>query len=143
MSCSVILVRITSTHVENTFFTTKKERSNKDHLHTRGEYTARKIPPIKSSGSPPHTWRIRYACRPRIMCHRITSTHVENTILLINSNFKFWDHLHTRGEYDLSVSSHYLLLGSPPHTWRIPQKTQHPVIIHRITSTHVENTFWL
>ena len=53
------MVRITSTHVENTEEEKKTQNVNK--------------------GSPPHTWRIHNNVTQRIIRVGITSTHVENT----------------------------------------------------------------
>ena len=71
-------------------------------------------------GSPPHTWRILRTGLMGPAAGRITSTHVENTLLF--------------------VAVHDLLTGSPPHTWRIPVFHDEALIPARITSTHVENT---
>ena len=52
-------LRITSTHVENTYLSRAGMHRSEDHLHTRGEYAPVRIKYFQSSG--------------------ITSTHVENT----------------------------------------------------------------
>ena len=52
-------LRITSTHVENTLKSGLITKSNRDHLHTRGEYLNRFWCVITNPGSPPHTWRIQ------------------------------------------------------------------------------------
>ena len=52
-------IRITSTHVENTLSSALAARSNKDHLHTRGEYKELLKRYPTDPGSPPHTWRIQ------------------------------------------------------------------------------------
>ena len=92
-------------------------------------------------GSPPHTWRILAPqCIP-LSAVRITSTLVENTILIVKKWYLNRDHLHTRGEYLLVLLSNHLYLGSPPHSWRILQPLSISSKIDRITSTLVENTF--
>ena len=73
------LLRITSTHVENTFCGGDCNSVVKDHLHTRGEYLKVLVLWVDISGSPPHTWRIRQSLRFNGKISR--------------------DHLHTRGEY--------------------------------------------
>ena len=49
---------ITSTYVENTDKTHSPPRAFQDHLHIRGEYSAKPNLTSHSLGSPPHTWRI-------------------------------------------------------------------------------------
>ena len=73
-------LRITSTHVENTACKLFSFLFERDHLHTRGEYFTNLILIGQRIGSPPHTWRIPRILRPNINFHRITSTHVENTV---------------------------------------------------------------
>ena len=111
---------ITSTYVENTPFAMSAYVSFKDHLHIRGEYLSDLFATLPSIGSPPHTWRIlALSCKP-INQIRITSTYVENTVLLSWALTGMRDHLHIRGEYnslDIKV---------------LPSR--------RITSTYVENT---
>ena len=52
------MVRITSTHVENTMQPLMQKSRLKDHLHTRGEYRGDLGEWKARMGSPPHTWRI-------------------------------------------------------------------------------------
>ena len=73
------LLRITSTHVENTASRCKRSRAKEDHLHTRGEYNIGDDDTQLPLGSPPHTWRILMAQYGKDVNGRITSTHVENT----------------------------------------------------------------
>ena len=93
-------------------------------------------------GSPPHTWRIQTKRVQISFLYGITSTHVENTngVTAVASAIK--DHLHTRGEYCFNNSVAVILLGSPPHTWRILTEDQKDGLQERITSTHVENTMF-
>ena len=51
-------------------------------------------------GSPPHTWRILLLIALINDTRRITSTHVENTLVVVIKLALFRDHLHTRGEYN-------------------------------------------
>ena len=74
------LMRITSTHVENTSPAEEKQPDTEDHLHTRGEYEASSTTKHLNKGSPPHTWRILEEKEKIFRTERITSTHVENTI---------------------------------------------------------------
>ena len=71
-------------------------------------------------GSSPHTWRIQG--NQVIMGEklRIISTYVENTGE--RTWLKTWekDHLHIRGEYSDGFTGNSTVLGSSPHTWRIP-----------------------
>ena len=113
------LVRITSTLVENTNCLYSWGFCSKDHLHTRGEYPALVVPTFLLLGSPPHSWRIQGQLQPADYKKRITSTLVENTWLHQRQKLKFWDHLHTRGEYSSSNLGRNMFLGSPPHSWRI------------------------
>ena len=110
---------ITSTHVENTPFEPLYHVFTRDHLHTRGEYKTVKKMSSLTVGSPPHTWRIPIDDSAVDVSDRITSTHVENTVTKSKYQVKTVDHLHTRGEYSLSGRLIGVVLGSPPHTWRI------------------------
>src|SRR5699024_10456204 len=67
-------------------------------------------------------------------------TYVENTQLIANSKYQHQDHLHIRGEYDYEMLISIAKLGSPPHTWRIPNMLYNFSRHFRITSTDVENT---
>ena len=71
---------------------------------------------------------------------RITSTYVENTYTMGPRKTSYWDHLHIRGEYLMSLGTVDDAEGSPPHTWRIPQLPILGEVTVRITSTYVENT---
>ena len=73
-------------------------------------------------------------------CLRITSTYVENTFEYIVRNINPKDHLHILGEYSSWLISKDSRIGSPPHTWRIPDSTFNTRIYLRITSTYLENT---
>ena len=55
---SMVKLRITSTHVENTFCYCRHGTYVEDHLHTRGEYLNLNAITLDQIGSPPHTWRI-------------------------------------------------------------------------------------
>ena len=72
--------RITSTHVENTLRGETNIADDGDHLHTRGEYRLVVMMIRFCLGSPPHTWRIPSHKSHVRDSHRITSTHVENTV---------------------------------------------------------------
>ena len=77
-------------------------------------------------GSPPHVWRIRKGPKDIEGLFRITSTCVENTMLMALLNGKHQDHLHMCGEYLISKLYISITQGSPPHVWRIHQhQTQH------------------
>ena len=91
-------------------------------------------------GSPPHTWRIQLCKMLRIGCLGITSTYVENTKSSVEYCWWNKDHLHIRGEYSERTLTSYGILGSPPHTWRIPKIIFNGREYTRITSTYVENT---
>ena len=129
--------------MENTFSILRHNGLDKDHLHLRGEYCARPVLRIWERGSPPLTWRIRKKDAEQQADFRITSTYVENTVFTLIFYFCAWDHLHIRGEYLLvavirfnfhrfdkdhlhirgeyfkSIATPSIVLGSPPHTWRI------------------------
>ena len=94
--------RITSTYVENTLFKICISASKQDHLHIRGEYLV------------PTDWFPA--------CNRITSTYVENTRCCLSSRQFSQDHLHIRGEYYMRLPRDRSRMGSPPHTWRIPNR---------------------
>ena len=132
--------RITSTYVENTCLKYPYLRQQRDHLHIRGEYQVSHTELQHHSGSPPHTWRILNKTLTINKDCGITSTYVENTVLLKLIVYPPWDHLHIRGEYCAASFFAFLKIGSPPHTWRIHYL--HPELLEsdRITSTYVENT---
>ena len=116
---AVVAGRITSTYVENTFLTFSESSIFKDHLHIRGEYWLVMLCQMIHSGSPPHTWRIRTANNSNTVIVGITSTYVENTGFAPMKPYGNRDHLHIRGEYKIFGYQIFLMIGSPPHTWRI------------------------
>ena len=126
--------------MENTTKTLSFARIQWDHLHIRGEYLYHKSNIVMLTGSPPHTWRILPDEFVLFMNTRITSTYVENTKVFRWRVSFDQDHLHIRGEYDLTQKIPCHKSGSPPHTWRI--QTIHLLGHDRsgITSTYVENT---
>ena len=65
---------------------------------------------------------------------------MENTIRDISPVGAVKDHLHIRGEYLVLALYVMHLVGSPPHTWRIPASLCFVMVLVRITSTYVENT---
>ena len=74
---------------------------------------------------------------------RITSTYVENTD---NTTINFngvKDHLHIRGEYKMVKQFTTIRTGSPPHTWRIQLMMMTLDQLKGITSTYVENTWYI
>ena len=115
-----LVVRITSTYVENTLLHHLIHLQYRDHLHIRGEYFIPLGPTAFVTGSPPHTWRIPLDKLDNIYSFRITSTYVENTLL---SSFLYRPKM-----------------GSPPHTWRILYDFLKEHDLVGITSTYVENT---
>ena len=133
----------TSTYVENTTKTLSFARIQWDHLHIRGEYYQTSSYFLWTLGSPPHTWRIPNLEENPCGRSRITSTYVENTYFKSRIARLQRDHLHIRGEYSLWLVLWWYLLGSPPHTWRIPYIIFLNRKPYRITSTYVENTaYW-
>ena len=138
----VVRLRITSTLVENTIFYIDQSNKCWDHLHTRGEYCHHLHAKSALEGSPPHSWRILLSMTLGHEQVRITSTLVENTMVYMIFKLVAWDHLHTRGEYTVIDLTLIILLGSPPHSWRIPGVTDSGKCQLGITSTLVENTFF-
>ena len=110
---------ITSTYVENTLNMHLPLMHQQDHLHIRGEYSIVAIVIVSKVGSPPHTWRIQYQPVRLSGRLRITSTYMENTASLYQIQSPKRDHLHIRGEYRAGIFGMKIVLGSPPHTWRI------------------------
>ena len=74
-----------------------------DHLHIRGEYVLKLVLVVMIQGSPPHTWRILLSSIVKVYVMRITSTYVENTLILASSASLAEDHLHIRGEYSKQI----------------------------------------
>ena len=134
-------VRITSTYVENTYMWRATARISWDHLHIRGEYGNSMNSAWSMVGSPPHTWRILRLITNVNGISRITSTYVENTLSIQVNPAILWDHLHIRGEYLKTSFSLSWAKGSPPHVWRILPLTAFGLLLSRITSTCVENTW--
>ena len=133
-------LRITSTYVENTNRFSSSGILPWDHLHIRGEYKIFKFRWIRKMGSPPHTWRILIWMIFTAVKARITSTYVENTVILTETKILERDHLHIRGEYWFCRNKVIQDLGSPPHTWRIQYLLPSSPNGKGITSTYVENT---
>ena len=80
LTCYILLlIRITSTCVENTLLAGSKGKQLEDHLHMCGEYNEFVFESFGKSGSPPHVWRIHYFEHGKQFAYRITSTCVENT----------------------------------------------------------------
>ena len=131
---------ITSTYVENTLNMHLPLMHQQDHLHIRGEYSIVAIVIVSKVGSPPHTWRIQYQPVRLSGRLRITSTYMENTASLYQIQSPKRDHLHIRGEYRAGIFGMKIVLGSPPHTWRILDQWHKFHQWLRITSTYVENT---
>ena len=105
-----------------------------------GEYSLIQLPMPPTKGSPPHVWRILDNQRFFKARTRITSTCVENTILRKSSASCCQDHLHMCGEYFSSSLRRPIISGSPPHVWRILQRSCLKRLQMGITSTCVENT---
>ena len=76
-------LRITSTYVENTFYSSLFCYLWRDHLHIRGEYATATKTQKGLLGSPPHTWRILTSMLDDYGVDRITSTYVENTLVAL------------------------------------------------------------
>ena len=139
----VLMLRITSTYVENTTYIARRFHVTGDHLHIRGEYWNSKKIQAMGQGSPPHTWRIQFCIYGLWAKLWITSTYVENTQQSLFDDILGEDHLHIRGEYLKTLKPLSALEGSPPHTWRIHNRSSNSICAVRITSTYVENTRWL
>ena len=75
-----VIVRITSTYVENTNRRPNGRIKDEDHLHIRGEHNKVKSATARKLGSPPHTWRTPKNLTSEKIDVRITSTYVENTV---------------------------------------------------------------
>ena len=69
--------------MENTAKDIKDKFVAEDHLHIRGEYQTKVTDPSGQEGSPPHTWRIQVMSTQWTSYTGITSTYVENTLLLL------------------------------------------------------------
>ena len=131
---------ITSTYVENTNLDDFYSSESQDHLHIRGEYRDLNRNKDFRAGSPPHTWRILVLQEQSYTRLRITSTYVENTVLIaVIAKWKR-DHLHIRREYAKKLKRLQRAIGSPPHTWRILPDHMKDLQNLGITSTYVENT---
>ena len=85
-------------------------------------------------------WRIPSAPSAKLDGIRITSTCVENTILIKSPRLITEDHLHMCGEYSLTGVIILSSTGSPPHVWRIQEQMSIYCSNIGITSTCVENT---
>ena len=132
--------RITSTYVEKTICFIILTTPSEDHLHIRGENSVLVLLAGTLVGSPPHTWRKRYTTDEISLIFRITSTYVEKTFLFCKFLARLQDHLHIRGENDLTEEQVKAYRGSPPHTWRKQCLHVQDQLASRITSTYVEKT---
>ncbi|KRL16763.1 hypothetical protein FD12_GL002554 [Lentilactobacillus rapi DSM 19907 = JCM 15042] len=132
--------RITPTHVGNTQWLCLPHRHPEDHPHTRGEYHLPSFRYQRPPGSPPHTWGIQMFEIAENAVSRITPTHVGNTHPSGCGAIATKDHPHTRGEYNIEVTSQAMTSGSPPHTWGILATVDGTTDSIRITPTHVGNT---
>ena len=74
---------------------------------------------------PPRTWRLRYLAGIKDETMGITSTYVENTGQKMTIKDWLEDHLHIRGEYPKFLKEMKPVSGSPPHTWRILNKSRY------------------
>ena len=106
----------------------------------RGEYQNPYGSSHSALGSPPHAWRILAGGEKINDSIGITSTCVENTLFFLFVSLPPEDHLHMRGEYDELSIGFAIILGSPPHAWRIQKGPKELSWQYRITSTCVENT---
>ena len=92
-------------------------------------------------GSSPHTWRIPEWALREEYSNRIISTYVENTTASCLARVVLRDHLHIRGEYQVGDVLQAGVVGSSPHTWRIPDNAETAAFSVGIISTYVENTY--
>ena len=132
--------RIISTYVENTHPKLNLKMRKMDHLHIRGEYYFQTLKVYNLLGSSPHTWRILVSAMVAAIGLRIISTYVENTSYSHCRGSYYQDHLHIRGEYQLTILEKKAIKGSFPHTWRIQAFNHLLNPQHGIISTYVENT---
>jgi len=98
------------------------------------------ITDLESAGSSPHTWGTRDAgLNPRGVT-RFIPTHVGNTVNSTISAPPLPVHPHTRGEHLKSMTLHYQILGSSPHTWGTREIAHRHELVQRFIPTHVGNT---
>ena len=93
------LLRTTSTCVESTHVSDKRNCEISDHLHVRGEHVATCSPNVGGCGPPPRAWRALFDQVRRDSPQRTTSTCVESTCSAGRTGSSATDHLHVRGEH--------------------------------------------
>ncbi len=133
-------VGITPTYMGNTFRDLYQRSNKQDHPHIHGEYLVQTVHALPLLGSPPHTWGIRYEMILSPAGTRITPTYMGNTTDRSCGSPAIQDHPHIHGEYVGSIVSKMAIVGSPPHTWGIPDFGFDDVIPDRITPTYMGNT---
>ena len=95
--------RITPTYMGNTVRHRVHGLSDKDHPHIHGEYYANVGLYSMKSGSPPHTWGIRFLQALDQSQWRITPTYMGNTIPAPPFRRVLGDHPHIHGEYSKQI----------------------------------------
>ena len=91
-------------------------------------------------GSPPHTRGIPLGYLMFVLVLRITPAYAGNTFLSASDKFPYQDHTRIRGEYQFSNTVWCEILGSHPHTRRIPVMLQVQFQSGGITSAYAGNT---
>ena len=132
--------RFIPTQVGNTFASTAISFAGAVHPHTSGEYAYNKYDKLIHFGSSPHKWGIRSIPSERRYRVRYIPTQVGNTN---TSDFPpplFPVHPHTSGEYSGPIKSAYVIFGSSPHKWGIPNLVSSHLGFIRFIPTQVGNT---
>src|SRR5690606_9371846 len=84
-----------------------------DHLHVRGEHVHQVLGAEQRGGPPPRAWRAPLAQTSGAALVRTTSTCVESTREASHVKEDATDHLHVRGEHDLSPERRARRYGPP------------------------------
>ena len=135
-----MMLRLTPTHVGNTFDVSSKCRPIQAHPHACGEYF---LPPLflmRPLDSPPRMWGIHSINREKMQAFRLTPTHVGNTSPRNHLLVIWWAHPHACGEYNGFANDNGDAQGSPPRMWGIHFVTNLVACRYRLTPTHVGNT---
>ena len=108
----------TSTYVEKTSLCTPKPECSQKHLHVCGENFFHSIAPLERCETPPRMWRKHGASIICSLGDGNTSTYVEKTDIVEDTDFFYEKHLHVCGENSCNMWVSGARKETPPRMWR-------------------------
>ena len=130
----------TSACAENTAYRHPGERSHRNYLRVRGEYSGHLLHSFNVSELPPRARRIPYIGLPHHGHGGTTSACAENTFFCTALSLHARNYLRVRGEYSLEDTNTYIGLELPPRARRIRGMWGFWVAFWGTTSACAENT---